>query len=104
MKHNPVIGTWECERCMVINPHNAGACVRCGYGRLLPSDEVKAPAHYTKGKIQPIAFIEDQKLDFLLGNVIKYVCRAKHKGNEKQDIEKAIWYLARYKENMPNEN
>jgi hypothetical protein len=27
--------------------------------------------------------------------VVKYITRADHKGNRKQDLEKAIWYLKR---------
>lgn len=55
------------------------------------------PAHYKKGKIEVIEFIEDQNLGYHLGNVIKYVCRAGFKqGNSKeQDLRKAIWYLER---------
>ena len=62
--------------------------------------EVCRPKHYTQGKIEVIDFLEDQKLDFRLSNVIKYVCRHEYKGNPIQDIEKAIWYLQRYRDNM----
>lgn len=58
-------------------------------------DPVNHPSHYTTGKIEVIDFIEDQSLSFHEANVIKYVCRAKHKGNELQDLKKAAWYLAR---------
>ena len=34
-----------------------------------------APRHYTRFAIQPITFISENHLDFLAGNVIKYVCR-----------------------------
>jgi len=33
--------------------------------------------------------------DALLWNAVKYIARAQHKGNAKQDLEKAAWYLAR---------
>ena len=56
-------------------------------------DHVKHPSHYNKGKIEVIDFIKDQKLDFCLGNAIKYICRADHKGKPKEDIQKAIQYL-----------
>jgi len=49
-------------------------------------------SYYKDMKIQPIEFIHANKLDFLQGNVIKYVCRHKNK-NGKQDIEKAMHYL-----------
>lgn len=32
---------------------------------------------------------------YLLGNAIKYLCRAKHKCDFERDIEKAIFYLKR---------
>jgi len=39
--------------------------------------------------------IEGFELNFNLGNVIKYILRADKKGNKKQDLEKAQWYLNR---------
>jgi hypothetical protein len=56
-------------------------------------ESVNHPSHYNQGKIEVIDFIQDQKLDFCLGNAIKYICRAQHKGKAKEDIAKAIWYL-----------
>ena len=56
-------------------------------------DPVQNPAHYTQGKIEVWDFIADQDLGFLAGNVIKYVCRYRHKGNPKQDLLKARAYL-----------
>ena len=48
--------------------------------------------HYKSFVIQPAEFIHKNKLGFLEGNVIKYVCRhgAKH---GKLDLEKARHYL-----------
>ncbi len=51
-------------------------------------------SHYKK-KVEPIDLIEAFELDFNAGNVIKYVARAKHKGNEKDDLRKALYYLKR---------
>jgi hypothetical protein len=62
--------------------------------RLNP-DTVNHPPHYTAGKIEVIDFIEDQKLSYHLGNVVKYVCRADHKGSRLEDLKKAAWYLNR---------
>lgn len=42
-------------------------------------DAVDHPAHYNTGSIEVIDFIEDQRLGFHLGNVVKYICRAPHK-------------------------
>jgi hypothetical protein len=66
-------------------------------------DQVNKPSHYTQGKIEVIEFIEDQKLDYHLGNVVKYISRARHKGKELQDLKKAQWYLNRYIELKENE-
>lgn len=56
---------------------------------------VDHPAHYNTGRIEVIDAIEDWKLDFHAGNVIKYLARAPHKGNELEDLKKAQWYLTR---------
>jgi len=34
-------------------------------------------------------------LSYHLGNVVKYITRAEHKGNRKEDLLKAQWYLNR---------
>lgn len=61
-------------------------------------EKINHPRHYNVGKIETISAIEDWGLGFHLGNAVKYIARAQHKGNEKEDIEKAIWYLQRYLE------
>ena len=48
--------------------------------------------HYKGMKIQPAHFINENHLEFAEGNAIKYICRHKKKGKEK-DIQKAIHYL-----------
>ena len=48
--------------------------------------------HYKSMKIQPAEFINENKLLFAEGNAIKYTCRHRSKGKEK-DIQKAIHYL-----------
>jgi hypothetical protein len=59
------------------------------------ADPVNNPAHYTVGGIETIDFIEAKQFGYNLGNVIKYVTRADHKGNKVEDLRKAQWYLAR---------
>ena len=54
---------------------------------------VDHPAHYQGKSFEVIDIINDYKLNFEMGNAIKYILRADKKGNKKQDIEKAIWYL-----------
>jgi len=62
-------------------------------------DLINNPAHYTEGrKIEPICVIEDWKLEYHLGQAIKYISRAgRKKGNNNlsHDLNKAIWYLQR---------
>ena len=52
------------------------------------------PKHY-QGTIQPIDLINAQNLNFNLGNVVKYVCRAGKKQGENvlSDIDKAKNYI-----------
>lgn len=68
------------------------------------NDVINHPAHYTFGTIEVIDAIEGLGLDndFCLGNVLKYIARAKHKGNEIQDLKKAQWYLNRKIMNLEN--
>jgi hypothetical protein len=58
-------------------------------------DLVNQPAHYKVGGIETIDFIEAKRLNYNMGNAVKYISRADHKGNKKQDLEKAVWYLNR---------
>jgi hypothetical protein len=58
-------------------------------------DPVNHPAHYKTGGIETIDFIEAKELNYNMGNAVKYISRADHKGDKKQDIEKAVWYLNR---------
>jgi len=63
--------------------------------KLTTHDPVNHPAHYKAGGIETIDFIEAKGLNYNLGNVVKYITRADLKGNRKQDLEKAMWYLKR---------
>ena len=61
------------------------------------NDLVNHPNHYG-GKDNPyeaIKVIENWKLNFNLGNAIKYLARADHKNNKLQDLEKAKWCIQR---------
>ena len=63
-------------------------------------DVVNHPAHYKVGGIEVIDFIESKNFSYNLGNVIKYVSRADHKGNKLEDLKKAQWYLTREINNL----
>ena len=57
------------------------------------------PSHYNMG-IEAIDYIESHDMNFNIGNVIKYVTRAKHKNNELEDLKKRLWYLQREINNL----
>jgi len=59
---------------------------------------IEHPPHYNRGSIECIDYIEDQRLCFHLGNVVKYIARAGHKETtgKLEDLKKARWYLDRY--------
>jgi hypothetical protein len=59
------------------------------------TDMVNHPPHYKAGGIETIDFIEAKELGYNLGNVVKYITRADHKGNKLEDLKKAQWYLNR---------
>ena len=58
-------------------------------------DAVNHPEHYTAGGIETIDFIETKNLNYRLGNVVKYITRADHKGDRLENLKKAQWYLNR---------
>lgn len=60
-------------------------------------NSVSHPAHYNTGKIEVIEAIEDWKLNYHLGNTVKYIARAGRKDPSKEieDLEKGAWYLNR---------
>ncbi len=60
------------------------------------SDAVQAPTHYNMGLVEVVQGIEEWGLPYHLGNVVKYVARAEHKGTREQDLSKAFWYLSRH--------
>ena len=62
--------------------------------RSFENEEVTNPKHYDKVgfAIQPIEYITKNELDFLEGNVIKYISRYQHKGGV-NDLLKARTYI-----------
>ena len=63
-------------------------------------DSVNHPPHYKVGGIETIDFIEAKSLNYNLGNVVKYLTRADHKGSKLVDLKKAQWYLNREVSNL----
>lgn len=55
-------------------------------------EDIRQQNHYARFPIQPVVFIAENNLDFLTGNIIKYVLRHDAKDGLK-DLEKARHYL-----------
>ena len=88
-------GTATCQHCFL--PINNSALIASSERRVGERrEEINHPYHYNQGSIEVIDAIEDWKLGFNLGNAVKYIARAKAKGQEEKDIRKAIWYLQRH--------
>ncbi|WP_118898639.1 DUF3310 domain-containing protein [Neisseria lactamica] len=56
------------------------------------------PSHYRQHAHECIEFT--QYLNFNLGNAFKYIWRHKEK-NGREDLEKAVWYLERQRDDAP---
>ncbi len=67
--------------------------------KVVISDPVNHPSHYTMGKYEVLDVIEDWGLDkdMHLGNAVKYIARAGYKDPAKkiEDLQKAEFYLSR---------
>ncbi|NRA89558.1 MAG: DUF3310 domain-containing protein [Simkaniaceae bacterium] len=60
----------------------------------MPNDSIQHPSHYVGERvIEPSKVIKAWQLNYHLGNVLKYISRAGRKGDEAEDLHKAIWYL-----------
>ena len=64
-------------------------------------DMVNSPSHYQLDWLEAIDIIKasltaDEYLGYLKGNALKYMLREPFKGNSRQDVAKAQWYLERY--------
>ena len=67
------------------------------------ADLVNRPAHYKSATgLEVIDVIEAFDLDRYLANVVKYVLRSPSKGNEVEDLKKAVWYLQRKIDRLEN--
>lgn len=69
------------------------------------TDAVNHPPHYggAANRYEAIKVIEAWNLGFCLGNTVKYIARAEHKGATVEDLKKARWYLSREIENREAE-
>ena len=58
----------------------------------MSANEKQVDGDHYQTQIQPWDFIEANKLTFIEGNIVKYVCRHRQK-NGLRDLEKAKHYL-----------
>lgn len=58
-----------------------------------PNKDPINPDYYNGDDVMQV--IERYDLDFCTGNAIKYILRAGKKGEQVQDLKKALWYLER---------
>lgn len=85
---------------IILEGINTGYAYETDYFRLVKevnknmNNNVNHPSHYTKG-IEAIDYIESWDMNFNVGNAIKYITRAPYKSNQKEDLEKALWYIQR---------
>ena len=68
-------------------------------------DFVNHPPHYTNGDIECIdamraSMSHIEFCGYLKGNIIKYLWRYRDKGKSIQDVDKALWYLNKLKEEL----
>ena len=67
-------------------------------------EKTDGPDYYQRGNIEVWDFIRDQNLNYHLGNVIKYVCRAGYKDDDLKDLKKAAHYLLNEIDNRTKQN
>ena len=87
-------GSYICPACRSYLSHLQIACTE-------EKDNIN-PDHYGNSGIDVIDFCQANNLDFMQGNVIKYVFRYKNK-NGLEDLEKAKEYIDRMIENLLDE-
>ena len=73
--------------------------------------DIIRPRHYNTGVIETIELIKssmtiDEYKGYLMGNILKYICRHKHKNPAEpwKDLKKAEWYLTRLIKIQENNN
>lgn len=91
-----------CKHNIPIDDPNYRTAPEHYFPKWVGEDGVNHPSHYNQGGIECIdamvaAFGKEAVATFCHINAFKYLWRTEHK-NGLQDIDKAIWYLNKYKE------
>lgn len=102
MSTSPKSARCDAPACGASAPSSVGetgnsdvACTAAEQEQAARQSAVDHPPHYTRGGIETIDAIEAWGLGFHLGNAVKYISRAGHKGDALEDLKKARWYLDR---------
>lgn len=88
----------EAEERLAIHVHNQ--TVDYLEKKRAADEAVNSPAHYTDGGIETIDYIQaklddEQFYGYCIGNSLKYLSRAGKKGDWREDLKKARWYITR---------
>lgn len=62
------------------------------------TDMVNHPSHYTACRIVLEPVDATELLPHPLASAVEYILRSPYKGSEKQDLEKAVWWLRRFRD------
>ena len=73
------------------------------------TDLINKPPHYLAGGIETIDYLKakstpEEFKGYLRLTALAYLSRAPFKGQELSDIQKTIWYVARYEQEMTEQN
>ena len=63
---------------------------------MVKEDNVNNPSHYLQAAITVEPIELTARLDACLGQAVNYIVRAPYKGNQVEDLQKAIFYLRKY--------
>ena len=94
----------KCKRCTSCK---AGILCQCKPTSFKQNKNVDHPDHYLKDSgHEVIDVINSWKLNFELGNAIKYIARVgkKDSGKMMEDLEKAKWYIQHQINELKNNN
>jgi hypothetical protein len=94
---------WKCTKCGAAQPASLyELCDSCYASEnrevkreaKVSEEAVDHPKHYNQIKgVECIDVVE--QMSFNLGNAVKYIWRCGDKGNKKEDLRKAVWYINR---------
>lgn len=76
-----------------ITVENVETTKRNVLNRRLSCDAVNHPPHYTLHPSGVECITVTRHMSFNLGNAVKYIWRAALKGNQIEDLEKAVFYI-----------